>query len=482
MSSKLFLSPLKKQESSLKIPDAGRWGTADDFLAKFAADILIDGQVEDRHLIQSVPTVFARPIQFYQAFENQRHPAHASIVGQWRGLLGVFALHRWLGVSLDVQEFAVPKVEDGPLPSRFEPRSADLPLLAILNSQLPYPRSEWERWWLIHLRGHLLGATSPWSLVYTAATPGCPDDIPWQKDGRLIDPIAYYDPQKRGKSDELSLLAAWIGRVMENEPTRWGVAERTHLEVPVRAIVRELRAWKDELQRYSDPRANQRQLAESAAQVREVPYRHFLVPLDVTGVRSQSDLLLDTQVEDVLVFSRAGVDPAKRVDRGVLASQLRYDAKSLPGPRGESGWRTPARQEIGYPYLIAEEAFFPPKLAELTLGKEAFTPGTVKFALPLTPLFFRYFDLGRLKEEKILAEFSANDDKVTVRLRLPLRGGDVLAVEKFYDRKTEVFQADGTPGLAYWPDFYDRDWHHNIGLLSAASETNLTAAPLLPDG
>ncbi len=482
MPSKIFLSPLRQEESSLKLPDAGRWGTADDFLAKYAADILIDGEIQDRQLIQSVPTVFARPIQFYQALENVNHPAHASVVGQWRGQLAVFALLRWLDLSIDAVPFALPSGEAAP-PDRFQPMSADLPLLSILSSQLPHPRREWERWWLLYLQGHLLCATSPWSLVYSPAEPGCPAAIHWQKEGRLFDPIAYFDSGKTGRSEELALLAAWLNRVLENEAHRFGVADRPHLDGPFKTIVRELRAWQRDLKGYTDERMSRQRLAEGADLVREPPYKHVLVPLDITGLTSQSDLFLDTPAETVLVLSRKGVDPRKRVDRAVLAGQLHYDSAALPGPRGEAGWRTPARQEINHPYLIAEEAFFPPKLAEVALGSEAYTPGTTKFALPLTPLFFRYFDLPSLIDRGILAEFSATDSKVTARLRLPLRGGDVLAVEKSYDRNTEVFQVDGgTPGLGFWPDFYDPAWNHNIALLADLSDSNVTAAPLLAGG
>jgi hypothetical protein len=482
MPSKIFLSPLRQEESSLKLPDAGRWGTADDFLAKYAADILIDGQVEDRQLIQSVPTVFARPIQFYQALENREHPAHASVVGQWRGLLAVFGLLQWLELSLDVLPFDLTASEAEPT-DRFQSRPPDASILAILKSQLPHPRREWERWWLISLQGHLLGATSPWSLVYSPAESGCPAAIPWQKDGRLFDPITYFDRDNTGRSDELALLAAWLHRVMEHEKDRFGVADRPHLEKPMKTLLRELRAWQKELARYEQEGVNRRKLAEGADLVREPPYQHVLVPLDTTGLSSQGGLFLDTATEKVLVLSRKGVDPNKRVDRAVLAGQLRYDSTALPGPRGEAGWRTPARQEISYPYLIAEEAFFPPQLAEVALGSEAFSPGTTKFALPLTPLFFHYFTLSALLEGGILAEFSANDSKVTARLRLPLRGGDVLAVEKTYDRKTEVIQVEGgTPGLGFWPDFYDDEWSHNIALLADLSESNVVASPLLAGG
>src|SRR5829696_84980 len=101
--------------------------------------------------------------------------------------------------------------------------------------------------------------------------------------------------------------------------------------------------------------------------VREDPYRHFLKPIDVAGVAVASDLLLDSDAgEATLLFSKTGLDPRKRVYGPVLANEI--DVEALPGAIGEGGWRTSAGRSIPLPYVVAEEAFFPPKLAEIQLS------------------------------------------------------------------------------------------------------------------
>jgi hypothetical protein len=478
MPGKIFLSPLKSIPS-LPVPNPGRWNPVGDFLTKYSSDILVEGELSDRMLVHSVPTVFARPIQFSQALENEAHPAHASVVGQWRGLLAVFALQRWLETSVEVREFSL-KQKAGA-----EVSPAERPLHSVLRNQLPKPEEEWERWWLLYCQGELLGATSPWTLVYTAADYTCPAGIPWQEEGGLIDPVRYFDPTGRGKSRELALLHAWILKAIEGERDRWGMAEKVHLEKFMKTLTRELGKWKKELERYRDEATDRLKLADSAARVREAPYRHFLVNIATEGVRAPSDLLLDSATgEDVLVFTRQGLNPRLRVHGPVLAEQI--DVEKLPGPTGRAEWRTPAGRTIPWPYVIAEEAFLPPKLAQVELSEEAYSVGGIdsnKFAVPLTPYFFHYFDLETLIQKGLLVEVAPDDRKVKVQLRLPLKGGEFLSVTKEYDRKSDVFYVQGeTPGLAFWPDFYEPDWRHNFGLYGAPPESNLAVAPLSAGG
>src|ERR1700704_1248851 len=138
MPGKIFLSPLKK-ERSLPTPPPGRWHSQSDFLSKYSSDIPVEGNFDDPLLVHSVPTVFARPIQFYQAMENEAHPAHSSVIGQWRGLLAIAALQKWLNAALTVQKFSLPDALQGRSPGGDSRGGADLPFLSILLSQLPKP-------------------------------------------------------------------------------------------------------------------------------------------------------------------------------------------------------------------------------------------------------------------------------------------------------------------------------------------------------
>jgi hypothetical protein len=157
--------------------------------------------------------VFARPIQFFQALSNQNHPLHDAVVSQWRGLLAVFALQEWLNLTPTAEQYDVPLANQISV-------GIDQNLYTILRNQLPYPATDWERWWLLHCNNQLIGTTSPWTIVYTPSEYTCPATIPWRTDdGLLMDPVTYYDPKGTGgRWFELALLLRWVELVLQQNP------------------------------------------------------------------------------------------------------------------------------------------------------------------------------------------------------------------------------------------------------------------------
>ena len=160
MSESVLLSPVRKKGSGLKVPEQGSWLSDPNFLRTYSADIVLEGSFDDRSFVQSIPSVFARPLQFARALSDESHPAHRAVVGQWRGLLAVVALWKWLEVSIEPTEYrARDRGSDALSPEAL--RKGDGPLRAILGGQMPTPVEDWDRWWMIRCDGILLGATSP---------------------------------------------------------------------------------------------------------------------------------------------------------------------------------------------------------------------------------------------------------------------------------------------------------------------------------
>lgn len=482
MPDRFFLNALVDRNRTLAVPESGRWRsdeTGQDFLRKYAADIRLEGQLDDPRAIHSVPSVFARPIQFSQALENPKNVLHNAVVAQWRGLLAVFALREWHGFPLAAKLYEVPRVGSNL-------QRADRNFIAILRNQLPHPPEDWERWWLLYCNEQLIGATSPWTMVYTPAEYTCPTMIPWRSPhGLLTDPTTYY--QRIRKPREFSLLLSWIDLILDQHTIDfwWGTADR-FLE-RTGAIKRELETWRDELQKDHPETIAMPEVNETVS-VYDPPYRYFLRALrydrqSSQGSYGESDLLLDTQErepisEPILVFSRSGLAPTKRVYQSTLVDQAGLHL--LLGPTGQGGWRARNGQVIPLPYLIAEEAFLPRQLAQLRPASEQ---QNALFATPLTALFFRYFDHGDLSNGRVLLTVTETEQEVNVRLRLPLRGGDTFTVEKTYNRDTQIVQIEGgPPAFAVWPDFYAEDWIENFAVYAALSVTCLLVAPLLSNG
>lgn len=475
MSARTFLNALRRDDRRLPEPEPGRWKPYPNFLVDYGADIAVDGQLEDRRGLANVPTVFARPIYFAQALADARHPAHRAVCGQWRGLLAVFALQRWLGLPVATEQVTIP---EKPTAAADGART----LWTILHSQLPRPEAEWDHWWLLRCEDRLIGATSPWTVVYTPTEYSCSPRIPWQRDGLLVDPLEHFDRAGTGgRSVELSLLAIWLDRMLQVQATRFGVVGRGHLDRYLEVVTRQLIRWRSELERYRLQEHASLPIEHAALHIEEAPYSVFIRALEVQPRQNDSDLLLDSRLGKVIVLKRQGVEPRARVYGPSLGSDL--DLGLLQGPVVPAGWKTRSGREVPLPCLFADEAFFPRRLAALRSSAAAWSPTSESYALPLTPLFFKYFDLEDLLRRRVRLELQVEDRRVIARLRLTLSGTELI-VERAYDKDTEVVGiADDTPALACWPDFYDPAWRHNFAIVAAPARGSLlTTAPLLAGG
>ncbi len=475
MTTKTFLNALRQKDRRLPEPVPGRWKPYDKFLVDYAADISIQGVAEDRRGMANVPSVFARPIYFAQVLADERHPSFRAVLGQWRGLLATFALSDWLGLSLAVHRIGVPANPEA------EPAGARA-LWTILRSQLPRPEEEWDHWWLLLCDGRSLGATSPWTVVYTPAEYSCPATIPWQHNGTLIDPRAHYDPKGVGRSVELSRIAAWLDKVIAGDVSAWGVVGRNHLNGFLQVVARRLAEWRCELESYRQE-AHAGLAWENSTRIGEAPYARFLGSLKGTSSpggddTTQSDLLLkSSRGGEVLALSRSGLAAGQRVYGPILVNDI--DFGKLKSATGTPEWRTRTGKLVPVPYVIAEEAFLPPKLAQVSIDGAGWGTGGNRLATPLTALFFRYFTAKDVVGGRVRLEVSEEAQRIHVRLWLPLSSGE-LVVEKSYDRDADlVGTVEETPALAHWPDFFDPAWrHHYAVLVEDNPAAALTAAPL----
>jgi hypothetical protein len=458
---RIFLNELTDEQRQLPLPEPGKWKPEADFLEKYAHDIYIKGNVADR-LVNSVPSVFARPIQFYQALADDQHPMHATIVSQWRGLLAAFALRKALDIPLQVSRFQL-RDDAGD-------RDADRQFVRILQAQAPRPASEWKTWLLLYCEGQLIGATSPWTIVYTPTEYRLASGIPWiDADGMLTDPSLSL--QEGSDNEELRALVTWLEVVLSQHP--WNMPQ--HHEKKAGHIRRELLTWRDELRRVAQPLPGGKTIPSFAqATGTAAP---FLSTLDIPPLRetvSSSLQLADDDGCGAIVLSRTALRNPRwakqRVFGSVRVEHLDLSAAALPQARGDAGWRTKTGVRVDHPYIVAEEYFFSPRILRIPLSGAAASFGSTQYVLPLTPAFFNHFDAATLQRGMLSME--ETNEGVNVRLRLPLRGGSQLEVEREYRQADVETVPEGQhiPALAIWPDFFDQNWHDYDAILVDATE------------
>lgn len=510
MPKRFFLNPLK-DGGVLGAPSAGQWTSDEirkDFLINYTQDINLgqpvsngDPRLEvDLRRVHNVPSVFARPIQFSQALADRNHPLHATVTAQWRGLLATFALQHSIGANIVVSQYDVPPAEEAGDDGIRAAVPANRNLNVMLRNQLPRPASDWERWWMFRCDGALIGATSPWTVVYTPAEYRVPKAIPWRDDdGLFIDPIRFFDPKTRGERPEmLGLLSRWVslvlGRFESKKSSEWGF--RDGLSEKAAAIRWALQQWSKELARYGESApASVETMPDSPIEGNPEPYAHFLAGLVGSDEKGDQpgDLLAKTdRGGSLIVFSKQGIPPATRVYGGVFSGDVSLEKLEKSGI-GPANWTTMSGKTVKVPYRVVEDAFFTPKLLEIGLetGGEnslgALQCGSVKYALPLTADFFRFFGLQSLVAPRGMLTLKEVNGEILARLAIPLRNGGTLKTEKTYGRDSIAKLPDiPVPVLALWPDFGADDWTQNYAAFAVEShprnEVKLLAAPILEDG
>jgi hypothetical protein len=503
-----YLNRLITADRQLPTPTPGVWRddqAAQDFLANFAHDIDVGGDVADASLIHSAPSVFARPILFEQGFNDATSPVHQAVIDEWRGLLGVLALQSWRGYRLDLVDYPLPAGADGLRSFVGNIPGGSLHLDTMLRSQLPAPSDCWNPLKLIHCNGVLVGAASPWTMVFTPAKSAPPESISWSNgNGVLYDPIKRFGKPGRTSID-LTLIYHWAQSTRDGFP--WGlngIVTGNYLN----GIQRELSKWIEELSPFVDERWTVPGLSPALANAG--PFQQLLrtsfSPRRAGAVGgaeiTESDLFIRTtqSIRNVIALKRRGLDPTTRVINAAFAADI--DIENLRGSSGESlTTRGGAVHRVDW--VIAEEVFLSKAVAQVNLDeKTAMVCGTgdaKSYSLPLTPRFFEYFTHATVApptltpdqaDTDVLTTVVAGDGdykSLTARLRIPLRNGGELLLEHSYPLKKGAIAEVGasTPGFALWPDFYAPDWTHNFAAFNGPfklDDARFTVAPLFDGG
>lgn len=173
----------------------------------------------------------------------------------------------------------------------------------------------------------------------------------------------------------------------------------------------------------------------------------------------------DTDAKTPLALTENGVSGLKYVD------EVEWEAgKHVIPPMLSSSIHDRLLPGVGakYPYLTIDD-FFEEKVIAVSYrinGKKFFTGSEkdISFLLPLKKTFFEYFKLSDLFDDKgkctgmLLVDCDEEAESLTVRLKLPLVGGNTICFEKEYDtsdgsRDVLNCATDNTFDLAVFP-FY----------------------------
>ncbi len=198
-----LLPPLKDDGAGLAIlPNKGVWQEVQPIALNNIAENLKVTKIGAKYTdIDSIPSMWARPLLFQIALFDTDHPMHDCIVGEWRGLLAMLALKERRDFPLTTKLITIPPADDDNTPEFLRALRKLMPEQTLDNN------TTWDNLYLFMFDGKPIGITSPTTLVctsidyieYISVT-----DVPWFVPPYLNDPIPKLD------ADEKGAVAGWL--------------------------------------------------------------------------------------------------------------------------------------------------------------------------------------------------------------------------------------------------------------------------------
>ena len=205
-----LLPPLKKKGAAVAVlPSTGTWEQVPAVaLNNIAENLEVTTAAAKFTEIDSIPSMWARPLLFEIALYDKDHPMHECILGEWRGLLAMLALKERRNFPLTTKQVVIPDREDTSAPEFLRA------LCKLLPEHTLEASTTWDKLYLILFNGQPIGMTSPTTLLCTSI-----DyikyisvlDVPWFDPPFLCDPIEHVNPEER------KAIAGWLDHFFKKQ-------------------------------------------------------------------------------------------------------------------------------------------------------------------------------------------------------------------------------------------------------------------------
>ena len=203
-----LLPPLKDDGAGLTIlPNKGTWQEVSAVALKNIAENLNVTKVDAKYTdIDSIPSMWARPLLFQIALYDTVHPMHDCIVGEWRGLLAMLALKERRNIPLTTKLITIPPADDGNTPEFLRA------LRKLMPEQTLDVNTTWDNLYLIMFDDKPIGITSPTTLLCTSIDyTDYISNVSWFDGQFLCDPIKHLD------QEEKTSVAGWLNHFHETQ-------------------------------------------------------------------------------------------------------------------------------------------------------------------------------------------------------------------------------------------------------------------------
>ena len=421
--------------------------------------------------VDSIPSMWARPLLFEMGLYDTRHPMHKRVLGEWRGLLAILALKEWSDFPITTERLEVTGTENPPDAVDF---------LDALHKLLPPDTLDTTTTWktlnIILFNDKPIGITSPTTLVCTAVSClGRISGVPWFNEKFLNNPVPKLT------SFEKEAVAGWLQHLSGHTLKLPTGKLKANLNAILNSFIEDL----DGASAVPPP------LSHTGLGLTQDLFRCLNNPVKSRELPSSVELVpsRNKQPETKLLIFDQTIPKVWGVES---QNVLVWKGKTLATTQSSSG-----ASKLALPthvHLRSQHDFFTEQLFVINQEK-AFQEhstlvskgsGDINFnGIPVTPILpiteelLTYLDVSDLNDR---LTFNQQNDSIVVSLRLTLSGinGQNLDFEisKEYNAANVTLISTG-PVLAIWPNFRNSDWKTYYTYFTTANQDAFYAKPFL---
>lgn len=481
----LFLPQLRNED--LKQPSKkGLWSSdnGDEVLNKISESIIIS-EANQKHEINSIPDIWARPLLFASNLGSSESPGHKRILNEWRGLLSLIVLQQISHHPISFERLNVSEIQGY--------KELKTALINLMPSSVQWEKSyEWDTIILIKLDDYVIGALSPATLVYTgseikniiAKYPSIHKD----EDGFLCPPNSASDRQ------QLESLFCWIDNAKKKISKIAGGTKASEMlnlfdtwqEDIVTLLGDDTKDIRKMVEDKYSLEKKSKFTSEVAAALSQYPvYDIILESIEKKQTDSISELdLRPTNYSDKTVYvitesllSNPDVDWGQldsiKAMKAMSPQQIldRYFAK----PWGDTFDNRTLENAI---WIRPDLFFLTDKITGVQgrelLSKEC-THFNSKYIIPLQSTILRFFSAQDI-QDLLSPRFTEEEHNVTFSLQLPVGSGFCIIYKTYNLTSTKSFTEIGVPVIDLFPRNMGSHW--NRYYLIHSSSDKMRVKPL----
>ncbi len=439
--------------------------------------------------VNAIPDIWSRPILFEMALLDEHHPLHKRILGEWRGLLTLFALRkirRFENLKVESLHITPQKDESN---GNSDKQQTELDFLSTIHKMLPKKSlaadTTWEHVYIILFNGIPIAMTSPITLISTATHYGNSiSGVSWYDGKFLIDPVIHLN------QDEKQKMGGWVEKLKQALINHNGISQNIK---EFNDLLKLLDQFVSDLGKARDVELSN----DNALGMSEGIFKYLDKPILVSSdISKQSQLeitcskkpmpdeallLVDKRIakhwgieeKDIYIYNSIPLDR-------ILAGDLSGDRRKLLGIQFENArWCTPDEFFTEKLVLIKQRNALPGVLdvdgvEDLFFQDEKVTP-----IVPLTTLILPYLETEDIANR---LRFEKKENEFTVFFNIPLGGPSNEAkdfeISKTYNsKKGEVEVLNTVPILDVWPNFVSPHWQAYYTYFSSTGAKTFYATP-----